>query len=221
MPLPPVAEHGNEQDAKLAAFKKYRDNAWLGWTDLVRTEDPSQFSGGPQRVPDYPYLQLLHEVWKNERLISIYKSRRMMMSWYFVWLLLHLTMFHESRLVFFVSKKEENSDELVKRAEFIYDNIPDELLPVKPAKESKYCHLAFPELRSKIIGVPAGSDQLRQFASSGILFDEFAFWKQAEESYKAAIATVEKTGRFIVVSTVQPGFFYEFCMDMTDYAGSH
>jgi hypothetical protein len=205
--------------AKADQFKLYRDNAWAGWSDIVYTEDPSRALSGPQQAPQHDYLYTLYQIWMRERLLTVYKSRRMMMSWFFIWLHLHMAMFNSNRLIFLVSKKEENSDELVKRCEFIYDHIPEELLPVKPKKYSKYCLLGFPELKSRIVGVPEGSDQLRQFASSAVFFDEFAFWRNQEKAYGAAMPTVEQTGRFSIVSTVQPGFFYEFCMDRYDLIG--
>jgi hypothetical protein len=216
--MPSLAQPSMEQKAN--QFKLYRDNAWQGWLDIVFTEDPSRPLSGPQKAPPYDYLFTLYQIWLRRRLLAVYKSRRMMMSWFFIWLHLQIAMFNQNRTVFLVSKKEENSDELVKRCEFIYDHIPKELLPFKPKKYSKYCLLGFPELRSRIVGVPEGSDQLRQFASSAVFFDEYAFWRNQEKAFAAAMPTVEQTGRFTIVSTVQPGYYYEFCTDRTDLIGT-
>jgi len=144
------------------------------------------------------------------------------MSWANIALYLWDTMFHVGRYNAFVSRKEESADELVKRAEFIYDNIPESVIPkdLLPRKESKFCHLAFPEIESRIQGFPQGADQLRQFTFSGILGDEMAFWSDAQKMYAASIPTLEGGGRFTGVSSPAPGFFKALVFDKLElYTG--
>ncbi len=118
-------------------------------------------------------------------------------------------MFNPSRQVFFASKKEDNSAELINRAKFIYDHIPAAKLPIKPEIRSTYLELEFPGLRSKITGVPEGSDQLRQFGASAIFCDEFGFWQDARKAWRAMKPTVEGGGRITAVSSAQIGSFFK------------
>ena len=135
-----------------------------------------------------------------------------MISWLMVFLHLHLEMFNEGVSIFFVSDKEEKSDELVKRAEFIYKYIPDSEM-LKPKAKGSYCCLDFPGLNSSIQGVPMGADQLRQYTATAILADEFAFWQKARETYMASIPTIQGGGGFTAISSPQIGFFKDLCFD--------
>jgi hypothetical protein len=121
-------------------------------------------------------------------------------------------MFHEGANVFFISDKEEKSDALVKRAEFIYNNIPKGSILV-PKKRSKFCLLEFPGLSSSIRGVPQGAGQLRQYTATAIFADEMAFWDKAKETFVASKPTIDGGGRFTCVSSAQEGFFQDLCFD--------
>lgn len=140
------------------------------------------------------------------------------MSWTNVALYLWDAMFHAGRFEAFVSRKEEAADELVKRAEFIYDHIPDDVLPrdLLAKKSSKFCNLIFPEINSQIQGFPQGADQLRQFTFSGILGDEMAFWENAQAMYASSMPTLEGGGRFTGISSPAPGFFKAMVHDELD-----
>tara|TARA_Y100000310_G_C20324269_1_gene642214 strand:- start:202 stop:621 length:420 start_codon:yes stop_codon:yes gene_type:complete len=138
----------------------------------------------------------------------------MKVTWLFVILHLWLAMFHPGMNVFFVSDKEDKSDELVKRAEFIFDHLPDDKV-LRPQKKSKYCLLEFPKLNSRIQGVPQGASQLRQFTASAIFADEMAFWERAKETFMASRPTIDGGGRFTGVSSAQEGFFKDLCFDQS------
>jgi len=144
----------------------------------------------------------------------------MTMSWTNIALYLWDAIFHEVRDHAFVSKKEDDAGELVKRAEFIYDHIPENCIPkdLLPRKETraKPQQLIFPDLQSKIQGFPMGADQLRQFTFSGILGDECAFWEEAQKFYSAAYPTIEGGGRMTLISSRSPGFFQRLVYDQLD-----
>ncbi len=141
-------------------------------------------------------------------------------SWSFISLFVHDAIFNRERHLAFVSKKEEDSYELVKRAEFIYRKIPawripPELLPKirNNSVTRKPPILEFEENGSKIQGFPQGEDQLRQFTLSGILEDECAFWEDAEGSYAGAKPTTDGGGRLTLISSRAPSFFKKVVFD--------
>lgn len=128
---------------------------------------------------------------------------------------------HRHRDIYFVSKKEEEANELIKRAAFIFESIPEEVWPkeLRPATHQKQNHLYFPQIQSAIHAVAQGADQLRAHTASGIFMDEFAFWERGHETYTASKPTIEGGGRVTIVSTPPPqfgteaSFFQRICFD--------
>lgn len=159
----------------------------------------------------YDYLKLYVRGWQKRRLIVVPKSRRMFMSWCNIGLYLWDTMFGIGRTNIFQSKKEESSNNLIERAKFVLEHIPPEFIPpdMIPKWDKTYCNLKFPELHSEILGVAQGESQLREHTASGLLFDEFAFWDEAEDTYGAAMPTIEGGGRCTILSSAQAGAFME------------
>lgn len=167
---------------------------------------------------DMQYIQLYAKLWVRERFIAVPKSRRMLMSWTNITLYTWDTMFNIGKHNAFVSKKEDDSNELVKRAKFIIENLDYSKLPKElvPEFTDKYCDLSFPELNSKISGFASGADQLRQFTLSGIFADEMAFWSDAQKMYSGSFPTLQGGGRFTAVSSAGPGFFKALVFDTLD-----
>ena len=198
----------------------------LEFLKCVRTLDESSQKTPIRAFPwRLEYIQLILQLIQRQRLIAITKSRRMKISWtcqgYIVW----DGMFHVGRRQALVSKKEDDSDELVERCLFILNHLDEEQFPkeLRPFYEKTFCFLHFPELLSKIEGYPSGADQLRQYTFSRLFGDEFAFWPNAEEMYSGAKPTLEGSdggqgGQAILVSTRSPGFFKRLCYDKLDEA---
>jgi hypothetical protein len=194
-------------------MKKWFLNPWTMVEDgVIFTLDQVDLLNPIKPLPPEPWLEVITSEWVRHNLVLLPKSRRMMVSWLMVFLHLHLAMFNEGVSVFFVSDKEEKSDELVKRAEFMLKYIPEDKF-LKPAWKGSYCFLEFPGLNSFIQGVPMGADQLRQFTATAIFADEFAFWSKARETYMSSIPTIQGGGRFTAVSSPQVGFFKELVFD--------
>jgi len=182
--------------------------------------------------PDYEYLRFFTKLWLRERKIAVPKSRRMTMSWTCIALALWDVLFHPGREWAFVSKKEDDSKELVARAEFIYQKIPPNKIPrelLPPIKGGKM-KLSPPKFEldfgkdsvaSHIAGFPMGADQLRQFTFSGIFGDESGFWPDAENFYAGAKPTTDGGGRMVMVSSRAPGFFKKLCFDKINLKGNN
>lgn len=208
-------------EQKLANYERYRKDPWAFLTECIYTLDQVSRDEPIRKFPDKQYLKYFCRFWQKYNLIAIPKSRRMTMSWITISLFVWDAIFHRGRYFAFVSKKEDDANELVTRAKFIVDNLdrrlmPDELIP-------KYRHvfniLDFYEINSKIQGFPQGADQLRQFTFSGIFGDESAFWEYAEKFYAASFPTLDGGGRMTLVSSPAPGFFKKLCFDAMDRPG--
>ncbi len=208
-------------DVLLENYRRYRSNPWAFLTECVFTLDQVKANDPIRRFPDKEYLELYCKFWEKYPLLAIPKSRRMTMSWITISLYVWDAIFHKGRFFAFVSKKEDDANELITRAKFIVDNLDkDKIHPdLIPKYNHKFNVLEFPELNSKIQGFPQGADQLRQYTFSGIFGDESAFWEYAEKFYAASFPTLDGGGRMTLVSSPAPGFFKKLCFDAMDVPG--
>lgn len=208
----------------LERYSQFRDDPLLFLTHCVFTHDEVDAERPIKPYPsDLLYLQFLTHMWVNKRRLAVPKSRRLTVSWTFIALALWDCIFHKGRSWALVSKKEEDSKELVQRAKFIYDHIPKDmispdLLPKLKRGEMQASPPAmeFTDIYSKIQGFPSGANQMRQRGFSGLFFDEVAFWDEAEAAYASAEPTVKGGGRMVMVSTRFPGFFQKIVYDKLD-----
>ena len=210
-----------EKKNLLERFMRIRKDP-IEFLRAVRTLDEVDRNAPIKHFPmDLEYLHWYVAVWQRENLLAVPKTRRMKMSWINIALFLWDALFHQGRNLAFVSKKEEDSDELVKRAVFIYDHLDEKILPKEllPEKQYKFCSLSFPEIQSRIRGFPSGADQLRQYTFSRILGDECAFWPDAQEMFAGSKPTLEGGGQIVMISSPGPGFFKRVVHDQLDHQG--
>lgn len=203
----------------LTRYNAIRNDPWVFLSTCVWTLDQVDPVTPIKQFPHHlDYLRAYTRCWLKHPKILVPKSRRMTMSWTNIALYLWDTMFHAGRFNAFVSKKFDDSAELVSRAEFIYNHIPESVIPkdLLPKADPKTGHLRFPEINSSIQGFAEGADQLRQFTFSGIFADEMAFWENAQAMYSGAVPTLEGGGRFTGVSSPGPGFFKLLVFDQLD-----
>lgn len=202
-------------DDLLTRFEKIRHDP-LEFLKCVWTFDPSDKLHPVKRFPWHKeYVQYYVRIWQVKNKIAVPKSRRMIMTWLNVALFTWDAMFHIGRHEAFVSKKEEDSDELVRKAKFIVENLDRQKIPreLLPTFEYTYAKLKFPQIDSLIQGFPSGEQQLRQYTMSRLLFDEMAFWEDAEGSFSAAVPTIQGGGQVVCLSSPAPGFFKRLVFD--------
>jgi hypothetical protein len=201
-----------------------RADPWLFLKYCVYTHDEVDQDNPIKLYPSHLlYLKVLVRLWQKKKKLAVPKSRRLTVSWTFIGLALHDCIFNKGRSWALVSKKEEDSKELVQRAHFILTHIPAEmispdLLPKlkRGEMQSSPPALEFAEIHSKIAGFPSGANQMRQRGFSGLFFDEVAFWEEAEQAFASAEPTVKGGGRMVLVSTRFPGFFKKVVYDNLD-----
>lgn len=217
LPAPKMAGEPLDREVENRIAKNmeiYYGNPWAMVEDgIIFTLDQTDLLNPIKPFPNHKWLEEIASQWVDVNLLALYKSRRMTITWLMVFLHLWLVMFREGAAVFLVSDKEDKSNELVKRAEFIYKYIPDDMV-LKPKMKSTYCKLDFPGLNSYMMGVPQGADQLRQYTATAILADEFAFWERARETFMASRPTIDGGGKFTAISSPREGFFKDVCFDL-------
>ena len=156
------------------------------------------------------YLHCMVNVWAKTPGLLIPKSRRMMASWTMLACHYWLARYRTGSLIAVVSRKQgqtdsEGSNELVRRIKFMHDHLPPEVGTVP--MEYQTGRIKFPSMQSEVLAFAQGTDQLRQYTVTAILFDEFAFWEKAQETYAASLPTLEGGGRLTVISSANPGAF--------------
>lgn len=225
----------SEGDYQRALARKYRLNpsAWLfgDWLfgdevapQQVFTQDEHDPTIVAKPFPDKAYIRWAVGQWLTHKRCLWEKSRQVMASWTFCALYLHDTQFLSQhggrRLNFIQSKKEEDSDALLRRCYFIYEHQEPWLKALYPAEYS-YCHLRFyrcgDQERKLPVGelwaIPQGGDVLRQHTASGVFCDEAAFQPDLEASIRAAQPMLAGGGRIDCVSSAEPGYFELLCAD--------
>lgn len=184
------------------------------------TELPTKRPFPSSEDPMFDYMRPIIENWLAEPLICIEKSRDMMATWLIVTLYTWDTYFHSGRQNIFQSDKASKSMELVKRAVFLLKNQPkfirDQHKILLQTGNDRSGILTIPSINSEILGFAQGPDQIRQLHPTGVMIDEAAFHIQASEGFAAIKPSIQNGGRFTMVSTPNPGFFYHVCRDLTD-----
>lgn len=167
-----------------------------------------------------PYFEPIVKAWLTYPFICIPKSRDMMATWLATTLFTWNTLYREGQQFVFQSDDTTKTRELVEdRSWFIFNQQPAFLREVHPAKFevglSKGGRLHIPSLKSEIIGLAQGSDQIRYLHPAGIFIDEGAFHQQLEQTIGAVKPAIQKGGRITIVSSANPGFFQALVQDFS------
>jgi hypothetical protein len=183
-----------------------------------KTEDTHSKESPFQAFPDRAHLFYLTKLWQTEKRILVPKARQMTVTWLFCALYLWKAIHFPSRLIFFVSKKEEDADGNILRALSIYERLPkfyrDYCKGIhKGNSPYTYCNLRF-DNRSRMWGIPSGGDQMRQYTASDIFSDEGAFQEELKEGLASAIPTLGKHGGIAIVSSAAPSHFQDLVFDV-------
>lgn len=177
---------------------KCRLDPWYFFTRFVRTMD-REF--GERAYPDFPYLQeLIHKIRTEQRLV-ILKSRQMMVTWTAVAYALWEAIFQGNAEIIFISKREDDAREAIRRIKFIYDRLPEFLRPVT-GENTKYV-LEFPKRHSRLMALPTHPNIGRTFSPTRILWDEMASTPFDEDIFASLQPSLDGGGYFVGISTSQ------------------
>ena len=229
---------GIERDLQRIGYEqRYQADAWAWVTECVTTVDEldpitpikafpvavcgrdGKYLPHQARCPKcggagqpLTYLEALARQWQSASpsLLIVPKARRMRLTWLFVSLHVWLAWTQRKANIFFVSSKEEKSAELVERATGIVARWPvDKLGPLRVQHRNSPPELRFLDNGSKIVGVPEGPDQLRQFTATAVFADELGTYESPRACFSAMKPTIDGGGRLTILSSAYPGFYRE------------
>ena len=212
----------NCQPAKLLAIKRevefrhYMESPEnFVFSGLLYTKDEHDTVSPVKNFPDKLYLRETLMAMHESSIFFIPKSRQIMATWLCCAYALWTAMFRPYQSVLVQSKNEINSAMLVftqkmdmARISFLYSYLP-EWLKDRVRVVTSFAKLSFSN-GSWILGVPEGGDIVRQYTASMVLCDEAGFQTAFESAYTAAKPMAKK---IVAVSTMNPGFFAEVCME--------
>ena len=168
---------------------------------FVFTQDEHDQSSPIKRLPDKKYLRLAAYAWVHEPLLSLPKSRQMLLTWLFSSIAVHETLFRPARNTAWISKKFDDANATIeKRIKAIADRLPDGHLEVPKYKFIKGI-FECDSNGSIIRAMGEDAKGLRQYTFSWVFDDEAAFQEQASGIIQAALPTVKGGGRFTLVSS--------------------
>lgn len=208
------------QTVKSRRFRQQIASQWkvamthpLAFLELfVWTIDTHDKANPIKRFPSKrPHLTAMTQLWADNPLLVIVKSRQMLQTWLFTALALWDVLANRGRLIMLQSKTEREAvgDEytgqgLLGRCKFILSQLPEWVVPEYYPKGTQ---VIFPTQNSTLWAIPQGSDIIRSYTAAGILSDECGVQDEFENAYTAAVPTIRGGGWFTALSTANPGFF--------------
>jgi len=146
-----------------------------------------------------PHIIAVTRLWQYNALMSLRKSRQMIMTWLFAALCLWDTL-HKGKFTVQQSKRLEDAvgnehagDGPLGRSKFILNHIPGRKA-LGLVEGDGFVKLAtsvsFPKLNSLLLAIPQGGNIIRQRTVSGILSDESHFQDEFSDAYTGAMACI-------------------------------
>jgi len=179
----------------------------------VFTKDGNSLDNPCRKFPyQLDYHKQICDVWFDNRLFIIEKSRQMQITWTMLGMHLWLGMTGSDREIYFRRQNFEDSLKLLSDMEYIYDHIPEDMWPRKfrPKKQTKEGIFMLPELNTVFYAVSSGKDKMRGRTPTAVLLDEFAFQEDDEMVYQTLKPSLSGGARISIVSTPCPVFGGEY-----------
>lgn len=166
--------------------------------------------------PDKEYLRAIAEIYLKSNIIIILKSRQVMLTWLFCYLLLHEAVTVPGSLCMLQGKREEDvlakgTKAVMGRLRFMRKHLPAHLQPALAEEESKSTEVY--DNGSTVMGIPQGEDIIRSHTASRVFMDELPHHPNGEDAWTAALPTVRGGGKLIGIGTPNGR---EFCYDQAD-----
>lgn len=179
---------------------------------FLRTKDELDSASPYKPFPDLPYLRFIIRELQANRRILIPKSRQVMVTWICLAFIFWEVLFHPASRWFLQGKKEDDSEELLKRIDVMYDSLP-EWMQSWADMTRKFCSREFPTLDAVIKGIPQGGDHFKSFTPRGIFIDEAQIHTELANALMSGEPILKDIGWMIIVGSARAGAMYNLVMD--------
>lgn len=197
-------------------LRRAEQSCWHWLRKHTKTIDEQDEENPLKPFPDREYFPWVLDVMENESTVFIPKSRTMMASWFSAGFIAHKLFTKPHTTCVVQSKDEARALNVIKYIKTLWEHTTPRLRdrwPLKrPLSRQPYDRFDL-ENGSWALGVAGDPDRIRSAHPTIVLLDEGAFI-DTEENYNVAVATRAK--HIIVVSSANPGWFYEFIRDARD-----
>jgi hypothetical protein len=169
---------------------------WYFLTHFVRTEDPVR---GVAPFPAFGYLRDFVGSVSQHRFVLTPKSRQMLVTWTMTACTLWRALFRGPGIHLYLSRNERCAEELLQRTRFMLAQLPPHMQPRLRTNSRE--ELAFAQLGSRILSLPASPNGPRMYAPASVFWDEVAFTPFDEEIWAALKPALDSGGTFVGVSS--------------------
>jgi hypothetical protein len=184
----------------------FRAHPWYGiergW---IFTFDEHPPPGVPsiRPLPKKEYLKAICDLWMENDLALLEKSRQLMISWIFSYLCAWDAWTKYSRHNIFQGKRQEDVNAtgdkgLLGRARFMRDHLPPHLRPKVSGEATTYETYTN---GSTLEALPEGKDKIRSKVISVLFMDELGFHDEGEASLNTALPAARGGGKVWGIST--------------------
>lgn len=184
----------------------------LHWAqEWTKTENPKYLEMGLPFKNPFPrkgYFVPLFETFRTSRRLLCPKTRDMCTSWAAMVWATHQAQWR-SAFAIVQSMKDTKAQELVEYAAILWREQPEFLKARHPLDGQTKNEMRWAKNGGRIMGVPAGENQIRTFHPTIWICDEIAFIPEAEECWNAVHAA--GTPQMIGISSAGPGWMAEQC----------
>lgn len=162
-----------------------------------RTLDPSRTE--PRKIEPIPFIRKFAEKLTSEPRLIVVKSRQMMASWIGCAYILFRALSTGAGIHLVLSKEERSAKELIERMRFLLESLSIDHSELGTSTITGT--IAFRNLGSRIISLPASPYAVRGLSPRTVFWDEMAFTPNDEEIWAAVKPAVDSGGSFLGVST--------------------
>jgi hypothetical protein len=186
------------------AEKSIASKDFLYFLNFVYILQPPQLHvgivGGRTKFEKWPHLMGMAKDFILHRLIDLIKARQLGWSWlvaaYSTWVM----MFHDGAVVLLLSKGEKESYALLRKAKFVYRNLPESWqVPLDADSGSEF---SLQGMSGTMTALPSTEDAGRGPTATLVVQDEADHHTYLDTNYLAVKPTIDAGGQLIMGSTV-------------------
>lgn len=174
-----------------AEWRRCSQDPWYCIRNYMKTVDQLDEEAPRKPFPDLDYLRLAVDYLLTEKVVIMFKSRRVLATWlvgaFDVWDMI----FQEARMIGLYNEKLQKSCEMVWMRGVLYRSLPTWMKARRPAK-IKDDEINFGDTHlSRCIALPDTVEAATMYTFSRLVSDEFSGQRAQPDKYRAMLPTIK------------------------------